>query len=256
MSELFRKLNTLVRARIEGFIEDDLRLPGGRKRRQPDIRPGDPRVKRDIHLLREQINEALDREEALQEQIDALHQDADDLNQQTDAALQQQDQDSARRALGTLRQHEQQITMLEADLAHHRQMTAALMDQVNILESQLAAASARQEAAEESAAADVPADIPAEKPARVPIRLAPAPEEAPSGDDTPFVDEAPPPEKAVRVPIVVDLSDEAEEPQTAAPAEAANDNPPAPSESSPPPDDADLASRRARLARRDPPQEE
>ncbi|MBN2470968.1 MAG: hypothetical protein JXN59_09600 [Anaerolineae bacterium] len=243
MSDLFRKLNTLVRARIEGFIEDDLRLPVGRKSRPKDIQPGDPRIKRDIQLLREQIDEALDREEALQEQLDAMRQDADDLNQQADAALQQQDEESARRALTALRQHEQQITMLEADITHHRQMTAALMDQVNILDSQLAAASSSQEQ-------------PVNPPTRVPITAAPAEEEPtpPVESETSAVPEA---EPVVRVPIVVDLSDEAEEAPAAPQTEALDENPPAPPLTSPPPpDDADLASRRARLARRDPPQEE
>ena len=225
-------------------------MPVGRKDRQPNIKPGDPHVKRDIQLLREQIDEALDREEALQEQLDALRQDADDLNLKTDNALLEQDEEGARKIAAVLRQTEQQITMLEADITHHRQMTAALMDQVNILESQLAAAGRKQETESNVAPPAEPPPVeppPVEPEARKPIIV--------QVEDTPS-EPVDPTEPVIRVPIVVEISDETEETAIDPPEPSVAEKPPVPPANAPAPENTDLASRRARLARRDPPQEE
>ncbi|GAB4575477.1 MAG: hypothetical protein Kow0077_27170 [Anaerolineae bacterium] len=98
---------------------------------------------REIALLREEINQALDREEALRSEIADRQQAVDALSAQVDAAVLAKNEAQARRLLAEIRHAEQQITLLNADLAHHRAMTAALIDQVNILESQIAAARAK-----------------------------------------------------------------------------------------------------------------
>lgn len=233
MSDLFKKFNTLVRAQLESLMEDDLRLPVGRRSKQPS----GPRTARDIKLLREQINAALDREEELQTELDALHQDASDLDQQANAALQSDDEATARQAVTRLRQIEQQITMAEADLTNHRHMTAALMDQVNILDSQLAA---------EQAQSAPPPPAPSEPIS--PAASAPA-EEAESAPP------AQPEPKVVKVPIVVEISEEAEETQDVS--QIVEPSEPSPAPASPTSqDDDDLDARRARLARRDSHKEE
>lgn len=129
MARLFNKLNTLLRASIEGFLEDDLRLSRGRR----DALRGKA-LDREIAALRREINTALDYEDELQTRIDALRQDASDLDLQADNALLARQEDAARQALAQLKRTEQQIAMLEADLAQHRQHVAALMDRVNVLE--------------------------------------------------------------------------------------------------------------------------
>lgn len=232
MSDLFKKFNTLVRAQLESLIEDDLRLPVGR-RRDRDARG--PRSKRDLQLLRDQINTALDREESLQTELDALHQDASDFDQQANDALQRGDEPAARQSIARLRQTEQQITMAEADLTNHRHMTASLMDQVNILESQLAAEQAQA----------APPPTPSE----------PAPTENQATVESAAA-EAPPQPEVVKVPIVVELTDEAEETQDVSQIVQPSEEPPAPPSTTPPSDDDDLDSRRARLARRDSHKEE
>ncbi|MFC1959080.1 PspA/IM30 family protein [Chloroflexota bacterium] len=142
MSDLFKKINTLVRAQIDGFIEDDLRLP--RRKSRSDV-PFDPTGKdaaRAIAAMRQQIEKALSYEDDLLEQIDALHQEASDLDRQADDLLQVGDEANARRNLAQLKHTERQITMLDADLVRHRQQTAELMDRVNVMESLVGAAQA------------------------------------------------------------------------------------------------------------------
>ncbi len=216
MVDLFRKLNTLVRAQIEGLLDEAPRLPGTRQRRGTGpLNPDDPKIRRDVQLLREQIDEALDREEALLGQLETLRQQATDHSLAADNALLAGADDAARRALAAQRYSDQQIAMLEADLAHHRQMTAALMDQVNVLESQLAAAQAART-------------------------------EAPAPEPEPSVQAQPAPERTIKVPIVVDIGD--------VPPVADADSRPTTPEDLPaaPPRSADnLEARRARLARPD-----
>ncbi|NPV67496.1 MAG: hypothetical protein HPY64_10160 [Anaerolineae bacterium] len=142
MARLFNKLNTLLRASIEGFLEDDLRLSRGHR-----DTPRGKALDREIEALRREISAALDYEDDLQTRIDALRQDASDLDLQADNALLTHQQEVARQALAQLKRTEQQIAMLEADLAQHRQHVAALMDRVNVLEGLAAEATARQRAA-------------------------------------------------------------------------------------------------------------
>lgn len=152
MARLFSKLNTLLRASIEGLLEDDLRLPRGRR-----DAPRGKALNREIEALRREINTALDYEDELQTRIDALHQDASDLDLQADNALLARQEEAARQALAQLKRTEQQIAMLEADLAQHRQHVAALMDRVNMLEGLAAEAQARREPASTGSADAEPA---------------------------------------------------------------------------------------------------
>jgi phage shock protein A len=144
MSSLFRKFNTLVRARIEGFLEEDLRLPLGT--RKDDSAPADPLsedTRKQIASLRKRINEAIIYEEDLQTKIEALHQDASDLDLQADNALLDNDETAARHAAEQLKRTRQQIRGLERDLSKHRDNTSALMDHVNMLEGLVADARAQ-----------------------------------------------------------------------------------------------------------------
>ncbi len=154
MGRLFSKLNTLLRASIEGLLEDDLRLPRGRR-----DAPRGKALNREIEALRREINTALDYEDELQTRIDALHQDASDLDLQADNALLARQEEAARQALTQLKRTEQQIAMLEADLAQHRQHVAALMDRVNMLEGLAAEAQARREPASTGSADAEPAAV-------------------------------------------------------------------------------------------------
>lgn len=216
MSGLFQKINTLLKARIDNFLEEDLRLS-----RQPDEnalltagRLGKD-VDQEVAALRQRIEEALNYEDALQEKMDALRQEASDLDREADDALRRGQEDMARRALDQMRRLQQQAHMIEADLVQHRRTTAEFIERVNVLEGLIAEARHKEDAG-------VVAEPPAETLDRA---LQTARQDA----------EAPGRAEPVRV-IVNQPSPDAE-----TPAPSAND---------------DLAARRARLARRSPEQEE
>ncbi len=186
MARLFSKLNTLLRARIEGLLEDDLRLP--RRRFEDRSVPGRKVLAQEIDALRREINAALDYEDDLQTRIDALRQDASDLDIQVDNALLARQEDIARRSLEQLRRTEQQITMLEADLTQHRQHVAALMDRVNLLEGLAAEAESRQGETPETGTA--PAMTPAEETSpQAPVAITPGDPQTTAG---PLLPESPP----------------------------------------------------------------
>lgn len=142
MADLWTKVNALLRARVERFLEDDLHLPlGGRSDRLGRNIDGE------IAALRQQIDSALDREEQLEAQIAALRQEAATWDAQADNALLQGDEATARYALGQMQNVERRTTLLEADLSQHRRNTADFITRVNMLEGLVAEARRREEAA-------------------------------------------------------------------------------------------------------------
>jgi phage shock protein A len=144
------KLNTLIRSRVQGAI-DDL---NPRRRDQP-LKP-DKNVERDVAAMRQRINQALDDEDQMTAEINALQGQVEDWDQQADRALTQGDEAAARHAVRQMQLVEQRQAMLEADLAQHRFATSELISRVNELEA--LAAEARQPskaaAAPEDAAED------------------------------------------------------------------------------------------------------
>ncbi len=141
MSSLLNKINTLLRSRVEGFLEEDLRLGGNRERRSllsADRLGGD--IDREISALRERIEQAIGYEEDLQAQIDALRQEAADWDLQADNALLDNDEVTARNALARMKRAEQKASLLEADLIQHRRNTADFIERVNVLEGLVAEA--------------------------------------------------------------------------------------------------------------------
>lgn len=146
MSGLFQKINTLLKARIDSFLEEDLRLS-----RQPDEnalltagRLGKD-VDQEVAALRQRIEEALNYEDSLQEKIDALRQEASDLDGEADDALRGGQEDTARRALEQMRRLQQQAHMVEADLVQHRRTTAEFIERVNVLEGLIAEARRKED---------------------------------------------------------------------------------------------------------------
>jgi phage shock protein A len=130
------KLNTLIRSRVQGAI-DDL---NPRRRDQP-LKPG-KNIDRDVAALRQRINQALDDEDRMTAEIDALQRQVADWDQQADRALTRGDEAAARHAVRQMQLVRQHQTMLEADLAQHRYATSELISRVNELEAR--AAEARQ----------------------------------------------------------------------------------------------------------------
>ena len=146
MAKLLSKFNTLLRARIEGFLEESLKLPGQLDRGNllsVDRLGGD--IEAEIAALRRRIDEAITYEENIQDELDALHQTAMDWDVQADNALLENNEPAARHALEQMKRAEQRAAMLEADLNAHRRDTAEFMERVNVLEGLVAEAHRQQE---------------------------------------------------------------------------------------------------------------
>lgn len=156
MPGLFDKINTLLRARVESFLEDDLRLPHHRDRRgllAADQLGGN--IDAEIAALRQQIEDAITYEEQLQAEISTLLDQAADWDARADNALLEEDESTARQAVAGLKRLRQQIAMREADLAQHRRTTAEFIERVNMLEG-LVAETRRQPAAATPDTVDTP----------------------------------------------------------------------------------------------------
>ena len=221
MAGLFQKINTLLKSRIDSFLEEDLRLA-----RHPEdesllsARRLGKDVDREISALRQRIEEALNYEDTLQEKIDALRQEASDFDAKADQALLNGEEDAARQAVEHMRRLEHEAEMLDADLVQHRRTTAEFIERVNVLEGLIAEARRQQET--EAAAAP-----PAETLDQV-IQTVQRDAESPDQGE----------------PVRVVVHPAETRPERNVVDEAA------------PPVNDDLAARRARLARRNPQQEE
>lgn len=126
MDDLFKKLNTLIRATA------------------PDIKPSLPRrdsppdLDRQVYDLRQRINSALEHEDDLMATVRQLSDTAQRLDSDADAALAQGDEATARHLLAQLNRTQQRLAMAQADLEQHRLSVQDLISRVNLLEATLA----------------------------------------------------------------------------------------------------------------------
>lgn len=133
MNDLFKKLNTLIRANLNDAKPE---LP----RREP--RPVD--FDRQLDTLRKRINDALAHEEKLQATVIALRDEADALDRSANAALQRGDDTEARRLLEQLRATESRLNRTERDLQEHEVAVEELIIQVNKLDAAVSDSKAEQ----------------------------------------------------------------------------------------------------------------
>jgi phage shock protein A len=244
MTSLFRKINTLVRAQIDSFLEDDLRIPRGR-RDEPIPDPLSKEAQQEIVTLRQEIDEALNYEDRLQEQVDALHQDASDLDAQVNQALQANDDATAKQLLAALRRAEQKIEMLNAGLEKHRKHTSILMDEVNMLEGMVADARAQQNQPPAAAAPESPP----EPTVSVPVTIHEDTTAKPITEAPP----APPPQPTINVRVQDASQTTDDDAQPAPPSPTQKPDAPATPQDN---DEQELAARRDRLSRQEPNKEE
>lgn len=126
MPGLRKKLTVLVRSSLRG--------------ERSDRRPSPRKASAEVVALREQIAQALDREDRLQQTIQASEAEITALDRQADEAMARGDEATARHLIAQLQRRRQQLTLLQADLAQHRHTAADLLHRVNVLEGLLAAA--------------------------------------------------------------------------------------------------------------------
>ncbi|MFW5771958.1 MAG: hypothetical protein ACOCZH_01450 [Phototrophicaceae bacterium] len=138
MDDLFRKLNTLVRARVSDVLGDPLR---SRRERTPSGDALDAEVER----LRQQINAAIDHEDQLKAKIAKMEQEANLLDIQADEALLAGNEAQARHLIERMQHVRRLIEMARADLSAHQIVASDLIRRVNVLEATVAEAHRQEE---------------------------------------------------------------------------------------------------------------
>lgn len=143
MSDLFDKLNTLLRSSVDSLLHN---LPGIGSDATPDLSldPAalrDPRViadvERKVDTMRKQIDAALREEDAMQARLDEVQRQQEAYDQQADVALERGDELEARRLVGLMQQARHRASMLAAQLDEHRTATSAYIERVNMLEAMI-----------------------------------------------------------------------------------------------------------------------
>lgn len=141
MADLFKKLNTLVKAGLHDLLSSgDNDQSGGAP--LPAITPGrlGVNIDRELKAMHERVNDALAYEEKLRKTITALEEEIRTLDAQADAAVERGDEVSARSLIDELRRAERRQAMLHGDLYQHQVVAQELTDRVKELEVMVDAA--------------------------------------------------------------------------------------------------------------------
>ena len=131
----FKKLNTLVQGHINNVIAPiDEKTSKSRRKAlsRQDIRGG---LQKDVKLLRQRIDDALNYETELQAKADKLYGAISEWDDKANQAVSDGRENDARFALGQMQQVQRELEMIEADLQEHRTITQELISQVNMLDS-------------------------------------------------------------------------------------------------------------------------
>ena len=145
MSDLFKKLNVLVKAGISDLLGEE--NTAGRTRRR-SLRPEQlgKDIDREISSLRQRINEALDYEDELLAKVRSLSDEVARWDVQADEAVAAGNDAAARDAIDRMQSAQRRLAMAESDLHEHRLVTQEFIERVNMLEA--AVADARRAQAE------------------------------------------------------------------------------------------------------------
>lgn len=159
----FGKLSTLVQAHINNVIDPiDEQTSKSRKKAlsRQDIRGG---LQKDVTLLRQRVNDALEYEGELQAKADKLYAEIAEWDEKANQAVAAERENDARFALGRMQQAQRELEMIEADLQEHRTITQELISQVNMLDSTIQAAEGEDDeqatSSNENTAEDIGAQI-------------------------------------------------------------------------------------------------
>jgi hypothetical protein len=129
MSDLLKKLNTLVRSNLNDLTPNMPGLPGlGRA----------PNLDAQVSELRGRINAALAHEEGLQATAGALRAEIEQLDQRADDAVASGQDAQARHLIAQMGRVQQRLALAESDLELHRRAVADLISKVNLLEATVA----------------------------------------------------------------------------------------------------------------------
>ncbi len=132
MTNLLDKLNVLVKSSLNSFLGDTSDAPGLPK--VPAERLGKD-IDGEVTRLRQQIDSALNQEDAMLKRLEQLQQQIASYDQQADSALQRDDEATARYLVQQMQRQQQLATMLQAELDQHRRATSEFIERVNMLEA-------------------------------------------------------------------------------------------------------------------------
>ncbi len=156
MDDLFKKLNTLVKASVNDLLGDRKTDRGSKP-----LRLGKD-VDREIAALRKRITEALDYEDKLQARVQELAREVERWDKQADDAILKDDDAAARHAAEQMQRAQQRFAMAESDLHEHQIVAQELIQQVNVLETAVETAR-RSQAESETDSRDSAKDSPEEE---------------------------------------------------------------------------------------------
>jgi phage shock protein A len=132
MNDLFKKLNTLVKAGINDALSDlSSRVPGRGA-------PGEPDFDRDIRELRQRIDDGISYETRLQERVQALEAEIERLDRRADETVTEGNDALARHFIEQMKRAEQHRDMARSDLELHQLALQELIQRVNLLEASVA----------------------------------------------------------------------------------------------------------------------
>lgn len=150
MTDLFKKLNVLVKSSLNDILGDDFAIGSPQRRLDPAKLGKD--IDREIAALRGRINEALSYEDELRSRVQALSSEVSNWDQQADDAVSQGNDDAARYAVEQMQRTQQRLTMAQSDLDAHQLVAQELIQKVNMLEA--AVADARRSQAESATSSE------------------------------------------------------------------------------------------------------
>jgi phage shock protein A len=142
MSDLFKKLNLYIKANL-GDLMGESRAPLPAAQLGKDI-------DREIVMLRQRINAALDHETHLQNRVRTLEEEIQRWDTGADEAVVKGSDAVARHAIEQMKHAERRLSMAQNDLDEHRLVTQELIQRVNMLEAAVADARRRQAAESEN----------------------------------------------------------------------------------------------------------
>lgn len=154
MSDLFKKINTLLKSNLNDVLSDKREVGSGRRA----VVPG-KEIDREVAALRDRINDAVAYENALQSRVQTLQEEVSRLDQKADEAVRQGSESQARYLIDQLQRAQQRLRMAEADLSEHQLVTQELIQRVNQLDAVVAENKRQQELASPPPAGEPPVQV-------------------------------------------------------------------------------------------------
>jgi phage shock protein A len=135
MTDLFKKLDTLLRAKLHEFVTEAPSNAAKELRQRLTPSQLGENFGPEVGKLREHVNRALDYETQLQDQLANAQNEVTRLDDLADQQVQAGRDADARYTLQQLQAAERRVKFLESDLQEHRRVTQDLLLQVNQLEA-------------------------------------------------------------------------------------------------------------------------